>query len=108
MKRGEMAIGMIIAIVVGIIILTFSIYAIVTNKGTFHDKIENSVGGSTLDDLLMICNSESGMDQYSSFCCNKKVLKTEELNQEITCSELANMEISNNKILELNCEEFTC
>jgi len=103
-----MAIGMIIAIIIGIIILTFSAYAIVTNKTIFHSKIENSVSESTIDDLVVICNSESQMDQQTNFCCNKKILKTEELNQEITCSELAELEISNNKIIKLNCEEFTC
>ena len=73
-----------------------------------HNKIDNSASKSTLDDLVLICNSEAKMDKQSNFCCSKKTLKTEELNQEVTCGEFAEMEISNNRIIGLNCEEFIC
>ena len=108
MKRGEMSIGMIIAIIIGVVILVFAIYAITTYKGELNTELDNTISDSTVDDLVLICNDEAQMDRISSFCCDQKTLVTETLNQETTCNEFAAMNISNNRITNLNCDTVVC
>ncbi len=107
-KRAEMTIGTIIAIIIGIAILTLSVYAIVHYKSNLKDKISSTVSESTLDDLVLTCNSEAEMGQENNFCCAEKTLKTNKLDQKTTCGKLAKMNISNNRITGLDCENTVC
>jgi hypothetical protein len=107
-RKAEMPIGMIIGIIIGIVILTLSVYAIVHYKSNLNNKISNVAGDSTVDDLVLMCNSQSDMDQQSAFCCEEKTLKTKTINQKITCEEFSKLDISNNRITNMNCEEVAC
>jgi len=107
-KRGEITIGVIIAIALGVVILILSIYALVINKSLLHSKIENTVSSSTVDDLILACNNEAQLNQEYNFCCEEKTLMTENLNEKTTCSDFSNMEISSNRITGIDCEETVC
>ena len=102
-KRGEMTIGIIIAISLGVVILILSIYALVINKSLLHSKIDNAVGSSTIDDLILTCNNEAQLNQQYNFCCSEKDLITEDIDDKTTCEEFSNMEISSNRITSINC-----
>ena len=107
-KKGEMTIGKLVAIILAIVILTLSVYAITKNKALLHEKISSFTSESTLDDLVLACNNQAQMNQENNFCCESKTLITDDLNQEITCPELAQMQISNNRINGPSCEETVC
>ncbi|MBT7706695.1 hypothetical protein HN747_04580 [archaeon] len=107
-KRGEITIGIIIAVALGVVILILSIYALVINKSLLHSKIENTISSSTLDDLVLICNNEAQLGQQYNFCCEEKTLITEDLNEKTTCEELSDMEIASSRINGIDCEETVC
>jgi hypothetical protein len=107
-KKGEMTITKLVGIILAIVILTLSIYAIVKQKSTLSNKIDNSVSDSTLDDLVLICNNHADMNQQNTFCCDTKTLKTEQENKQITCSELSQDPISDRRIQSMDCSKITC
>ncbi len=103
-----MTIGILIAIIIGIVIIILSVYAIVEWKSRLHNEIDNAIGDSTADDLVLICNNEAQMDQVTNFCCDKKILYTGDIDQEITCQEFAELEVSSDRITNLDCGEIVC
>ena len=80
-KRGfQLAISTIILLILGILVLISLILIVTGQFEAFLDVIRN-YGGSDIDNLNKLCQSQCDLKQEYDFCCGEKVIKKEE----ITC-----------------------
>lgn len=108
-KKGlELAVGTIILIALGVIILIFLILML-TGQTSFFEGILDSFRGSTnVDAVIAGCNSLVTNEQSFSYCCEKKIIKTEKNSLELTCDEFRQNSLSSERILKLDCENVNC
>jgi hypothetical protein len=75
-KKGQqMALGTIIAIVLGIVVLIFLIYGFSTGWSNLWSKVTGSVSSSNVQDRIKDCETDCLAGEKSSFCFEKKELR---------------------------------
>jgi len=104
----ELAVGTIVLIALGVIILIFLILML-TGQTSFFEGILNSFRGSTnVDAVIAGCNSLVSNEQFYSYCCEKKIIKTGKNSLELTCDEFRQNPLSSGRINELSCAAVSC
>ena len=107
-KKAEMSIGVIIALVLGILILVLSIYMLTTQKAIFKEETEAISSETNVDSVVLACNSLVDTESVYSYCCETKDVVTVDERLEMTCDDFAKSTISSERIKFLGCETTTC
>lgn len=110
-KKGEMAIGTIIAIILGIVVLVLSIYAVIYYKGIFYDRTSEFVGEVNVDVIKEACLVALTSGNEYSLCCQKREVNYLDgdkiVENEMTCFELGER-FNFKKLKEVDCDEIIC
>lgn len=114
MKRGnkkafELAISTIVIIVLAILVLIAVLVIFDRQTGIFSDFINNLMGKTNVDALVISCNSLASQNSVYDFCCVERKVKYKAegkvLEEELTCNALADEDFVGGRIDKLNCED---
>ena len=87
-KKGQSSsIGVIIAIVLGIIVVVFLIWGFSTNWSMFSSTTRGYVGTSNIDDMRQACEVQCANNQATRYCEDKTVILAGGETQRIKCSD---------------------
>jgi hypothetical protein len=76
MKKGEMAIGTIVAIALGIAVLVFLVFGFSSGWSNLWNKIVNVGGGSSnLDSIRLGCQTACAGNSVDAWCNQERVVK---------------------------------
>ncbi len=106
-KRGQgMTLGMIIAIVLGIAVLTFLIFGSFFGWERLQNVIFNIEGGdSNVDDIVKGCNLACGSNSVYDYC---EVIRIVDFGDEVSvkgsCKDLEGNDLVGLEVCEINCE----
>ncbi len=90
-KKGDMTIGMIVAIVLAVTVLVFLVFGFSTGWGNFMNKVTSLGGGKmNVDEVIGSCNLACEQNNKYAFCSqNRNVLADDGYKGEYSCYELA-------------------
>lgn len=108
-----MAVGTIVVIILGILILIGLLVFWNYQTGIFSDFLENIQGKTNVDSIVTACNTQQSQQAVYEYCCVKKQVKyTNEENkiveEELTCLEISEKSFTSNRIQKLNCGDVEC
>jgi|SRR3989344_4149713 len=112
-KRGlELAIGTLVVIILGVLVLIAILIIWNYQTGIFSDFLRNISGKTNVDSLVTGCNSLVTQQAVYEYCCIKKDVKYEQngeiKKEKLTCSELREKEFAGDRVNELNCGDAAC
>lgn len=111
-RATELMITTVVVIVLAILVAVVLIVFWDMETGIFSNFINNLVGETNVDSIVIVCNSLAERSSIYDFCCSKKEVKYEidnEIKKEtFTCKELAEKQFVGGRINKINCEETVC
>jgi len=112
-KKGmELMISTAVIIVLAILVAVVLIIFWDMETGIFSNFINNILGTTNVDSIVIVCNSLAERSSVYDFCCSKKEVKYQEGSQikkeTFTCKELIDKQFTGGRITKLNCEGTAC
>lgn len=108
MKKGmQLAIGTIILIILGIMILIGLLFMLNKQTGFFSSFLKNS-GESNVDVVISMCNSLVDSGNSYAYCCEKKKIVFVDKELELTCFEFSQLEGFEDRVKILDCSSLSC
>ncbi len=91
-KKGDMTIGMIVAIVLAVTVLVFLVFGFSTGWGNFMNKVTSLGGGKmNVDEVIGSCNLACEQNNKYAFCTqNRSVLADDGYEGTYSCNDLTN------------------
>lgn len=100
----EMAIGTVVIIIIGLIVLSSTIYILTKTKKGFSETTESYLGSSNVDLLIDECNRLVDLGSSYEYCCVDKTFKlSSSESRDFSCDEARLEEWSGERINQLNC-----
>jgi hypothetical protein len=107
-KAVSLSITTVILIVLGLLVLIGLLILINSQTGFFSDILNNLLGRSNVDSVVLSCNTFFNSQSFFIYCCDKKTVITGDEKMKLTCFELSEKEFIGGRINKLDCEGFPC
>ncbi len=108
MKKGmQLAIGTIILIILGILVLVGLLFLVNKQTGIFSSIIQSS-GETNVDVVVSMCNSLADGENSYAYCCEKKKIVFVDGEVDLTCFEFSQLEGFEDRVNSLDCSSFSC
>ena len=90
-KKGDMTIGTLIAIILGLVVLVLLIVGFTGGWNNFMDKLNlRGNADSTLSDVESACTLACSVDSVADYCSVKQTLKNGGESVQMSCAEIEN------------------
>ncbi len=110
-KAMQIAVSTLVIIILSVLVLVGLLVFWNYQTGMFSDFLQNIQGETNIDSIVTACNTYVTQNSFHEYCCVEKNIKYEKdgeiIEQEMTCSELGDMNIGK-RIQDLNCENAGC
>lgn len=103
----QLAIGTIILIILGILVLVGLLFLVNKQTGIFSSIIQSS-GESNVDVVVSMCNSLVDSENDYAYCCEKKKIVFVDESVDLTCFEFSSVEGFEDRVELLDCSGFSC